>query len=370
MPLTDDQRAMLQLLLEGGQSYDDIASLLGIEVAEARSRARAALAEIGGADPDAEVGLTDYLLGQADPIGRADAVRHLQNDPRANELATRLAAQLRLLAPKAHLPDLPQPKRGRTAAPAPPPAAPGPAPAAPGQAPQPFPARLAGLPSRLAGGLGSLTRRQSQLLVGLGTAALLIVVAVLAVAGVFSGGDGDGAGETTTPTSTDPDLTIVELGPLQVTSQATGQATISQAGDQPFVQVNVSGLEPTSRGETYIVWLYASDQLAFPLGFFPIDQSGDFSGPAPIPAGIAPAVRQFGCVDVSRVAGQEVQRELARAIRRQRLPRYSGETVLRGEIAPSGEQGASGADANCAEAAAAAGEAAGGAGTPPTTPSP
>src|ERR671916_1661587 len=105
MPLKADQRAMLQLLLERGQSYDDIASVLGVSSDEVRERARAALRELGGADPDAEVGLTDYLLGQADPIGRADAVRHLQADPDALALAEELEAKLRLLAPDADLPD-------------------------------------------------------------------------------------------------------------------------------------------------------------------------------------------------------------------------------------------------------------------------
>ena len=41
VPITEDQRAMLQLLLEGGQSYADIGSLLGIDAGEVRSRARA-----------------------------------------------------------------------------------------------------------------------------------------------------------------------------------------------------------------------------------------------------------------------------------------------------------------------------------------
>src|SRR6476661_1373333 len=79
--LTDEQRAMLQLLLEGGQSYDDISSLLGITPDEVRSRARAALTEIGGADPDSQVALSDYLLGQADPIGRADVAGRPQPLP-------------------------------------------------------------------------------------------------------------------------------------------------------------------------------------------------------------------------------------------------------------------------------------------------
>ena len=113
MPLTDDQRAMLQLILERGQSYDDLAGVLGVGVDEVRSRARAALAELGGTDPDAEVGLTDYLLGQADPIGRADAVRHLQADPESAKLASgagRTAARSR---PEAALPQLPEPRERR-----------------------------------------------------------------------------------------------------------------------------------------------------------------------------------------------------------------------------------------------------------------
>src|ERR671914_2601653 len=110
MPLAQDQRAMLQLLLERGQSYEDIASLLGGSRDDVRRRARAALEELGGQDPDREVGLTDYMLGQADPIGRADAVRHLQSDPETLALAEKIAAQLQLLAPDAELPELPRAK--------------------------------------------------------------------------------------------------------------------------------------------------------------------------------------------------------------------------------------------------------------------
>ena len=109
---------MLQLLLERDQSYDDLASVLGVEPDEVHERARAALTELGGSDPDAEVGLTDYLLGQADPIGRADAVRHLQSDPEAQALAQKIAAQLQLLAPDADLPQLPGGKAKRAKRPA------------------------------------------------------------------------------------------------------------------------------------------------------------------------------------------------------------------------------------------------------------
>src|SRR6187200_1914980 len=104
MALRGDQRALLQLICERGQSYEDISGLLGVGVEEARAQAREALTELGGADPDAEVGLTDYLLGQADPIGRADAVRFLQDDPADHQLAVELCETLRAMYPAAELP--------------------------------------------------------------------------------------------------------------------------------------------------------------------------------------------------------------------------------------------------------------------------
>src|SRR5215207_8486316 len=107
MPLTPDQRAMLQLLLERDQGYAELATLLGVAESEVSARARATLAELGGADPDRNVGLTDYLLGQADPIGRADASRHLRADADDRALAATLVERLRELYPDAQLPRLP-----------------------------------------------------------------------------------------------------------------------------------------------------------------------------------------------------------------------------------------------------------------------
>jgi hypothetical protein len=180
---------MLQLLLERGQSYGDLASVLGVDEPEVRSRARAALTELAGTDPDREVGLTDYLLGQADPIGRADAVRHLKEDPADLALATELSQKLVLLAPEAELPRLPgeerrpRPRRSgsRLRVPAPlrrePSATSGRADASDGAG-----ARSGDAPA-------GRSRRQTQLIVGVGSGLVLLVAIVLAVAGVFSGGD-------------------------------------------------------------------------------------------------------------------------------------------------------------------------------------
>jgi hypothetical protein len=373
--LTDEQRAMLQLLLEGGQGYADIGSLLGISPEEVRSRARAALGEIGGADPDAQVPISDYLLGQADPIGRADAVRHLQSDPEANALAERLVAQLRLLAPKAQLPEVPAARGGRRApapsTPSPPPApAPPTTPGAPPSAPPP----AAGGPSireRIGGALGGSgpSRRQSQIAVGLGAGALLIIVVVLAVSGVFgSDDDGDGGGDATATatTTSNEDLTIVPLAPLGGGSGAQGQAVFARAGDQPVLQINLTGLGQAGKGETYIVWLYNSEAIAFPLARDRANQQGNLTGAAPVPQEIVPLLPQFGCIDVSLASAQETASALQEAAQGRTLPRHSGESVLRGEIPREGAEPASGAASSCDIAQPQAG---GGDGGQSTTPS-
>jgi hypothetical protein len=182
---------MLQLLLERGQSYDDLASILGVGPDEVRTRARTALTDLAGADPDRNVALTDYLLGQADPIDRADAVRHLKDDPEDLALVTELAQKLRLVAPEAELPRLPgedrQPRpRGSTRR----------------RLPKPL-KKLAPAPKESADGEPSpprttLSRRQTQGIVVAACATVLVAVGVLAIAGVFNSSS---SGSTTTSTS-------------------------------------------------------------------------------------------------------------------------------------------------------------------------
>ena len=198
--------------------------------------------EMGGADPDAQVALTDFLLGQADPIGRADAVRHLQNDPDANALASACVAQLRLLAPQAELPEIPAPRGGRAPRPAPAPRRPPPRRAAlPPQRPRPRPppasARLGRAGARSSAGsrgafkgIGS-SKRSSQLIVGDRRAGgSCSSSAVLAIAGVF-GGDDDGGSDEPTTTARRPTRTSRSSSSRRSSgdSGATGQAVFAQA---------------------------------------------------------------------------------------------------------------------------------------------
>ena len=357
MALTDEQRAMLQLLLEGGQSYDDIGSLLGIAPDEVRTRARSALGEIGGADPDAQVGLSDYLLGQADPIGRADAVRHLQNDPEANALAQRLVQNLKLLAPKAQLPEIPEPRGGRSApAPPPPPAAPTQTPSIPqssGAPPTPkgpgFASRVAGFFSSIGGSSG---KRRTQLLVVL-TAALALVIVVIVVA--TSGGSSEGSNCKGVDTAAAqqagvPTIKLVAAGAAadadcppsgQITLGATQQAANSQNQAATFaLQANAVHLPPTANGERYLLWLFKSDTQSLPLGQETVDASGNLTGGVPLIAQQVLLLPAFDSIRISKVNSTEAQ-QLGQALQQQGkkatgVIQFVGEPVLEGSISELG----------------------------------
>ena len=345
MALNDEQRSLLQLLL-GGQSYEDIGSLLGTDATQVRERARAAMTEVGGADPDAKVGLTDFLLGKADPIGRADAVRQLQNDPEANELASEIVSRLRLLSPSAQLPEIPPAKGGRRAA--------TPSPASSGSSEPSTPAggasksRRPGVPDVIKRvNLGDDRRRIAVVAAGVGALVLAIVLAVV----VFGGDDdgGGGGGDTETTLGGDEELLIVSLAPLSG-GDAAGQAVFAQAQDQPLLQINLTGLPPAGQDQNYIAWLYNSDRFAFPLARDRVGEDGNLTGTAAIPTQILPLLNQglFGCVDVSLASNEQTQAALQSAANSRQLPAHTGESVLRGQIpAQPGEEAPSGADSVC-----------------------
>lgn len=110
--LDSAQLALLRLVLERDFSYADLAELLGVGREEVRQRARGAIAALSASEIDREVQVTDYLLGQADPIERADVVNSLRTDPDLCFEVRGLVLKLRLLTPAGALPDLPRCEAG------------------------------------------------------------------------------------------------------------------------------------------------------------------------------------------------------------------------------------------------------------------
>lgn len=345
MSLTADQQATLQLLLERGQSYADLASLLGTDEDEVRSRARSALRALAGADPDRNVGLTDYLLGQADPIGRADVVRHLRDNPDDHRLASDLISELRSVVPGAELPRLPgEPRPGRLRrAPQ--------VPAGEGEAPV---GRVPGT-----GRLPSLSGSQSRLLIALGSGAILLIAVVLAVTGAFGGDDdgGDDAAATTATTTTDADANaaVDEIARVPLAASgggnAEGEAIFGLAtNDQAYVDVSITGLDPPPNDQTYVIWLLLDKQRGYPLSPIDVSENGSFQNRFAIPSAVLSVVANTRFVDVSIAPNQQLADLISEAEERVQRPNAQiadlilskpGQTVLSGEI-PAAEQGAAG----------------------------
>lgn len=343
MALKGDQIALIRLLCERGQGYEDISELLGVTPGEVRARARDALAELGGADPDSEVGLTDYLLGQADPIGRADAVRYLQGDSETLELAQRIEVRLAEVAPEARLPKLPEPRGKRRRA-----ATPGPgerveepsAPARPG-AGREGDVAPGSAPAAATGG------RQTRLLAGLAAATVLLLFVVLAVAGAFSGDEDSTtpttvtSGETTSPTGEDTrNITTIDLAPANGSGVGGTTRFGLVDGQQLYVDVELQGLDPSpSRTSAYFVWLMVGEDGGYPVNNpaqAPIDpdQNGSYSGRIAVPQPIAVTVG--GQATSVRVSSSEIPEIAAAAKRAARenapiLP-FIGTELASGEI--------------------------------------
>jgi len=294
--LPADQRAALGLLLKQGQSYEQIAGLLGIEADSVRSRAHAALEAVGPdagrrlpADRRGEI--ADYLLGQQGVSDREATRDFLAGSASGRAWARSVAGELRPLAGD-ELPEIPAE------------AEPAPAPesdsgARPAYEREPEPTRREQLRGgregdgegptygQLPGEGRPASRLGGALLLG-GIAIVLAVVIVLLV----SGGDDDGdKGSTVAPTQTTGTSTNARqpepIAQINLFSPAGGQRTVGLAqvyaqGPQRLVVVAGQGVAPGA----YALWLYNSPTSSRLLGFVPqrVGRDGRFATQGQLPA--------------------------------------------------------------------------------------
>ncbi len=281
MDLSDDQKALLRLLAQREQGYDDIAALKGLSVDQVREEVRAALAALDAPPPDPPP------PPQASPPPSA-------SEPHAE-----------------HKPE--------TAPPA--------APASPSSAPgmsKPRP----GVP---------VERRRLLLFAG---GALAIVAIVLGAIALFGGDSGSDAGAATNTDGTEivageeDKVTQAVLTPPSG-GDAAGRAVFGRLSQEEIVlQVTAENLEPSEKGTPYTVWLYRNPKLSLRIGTVQVGESGELGARFPIPTELLAYVAggAFNQVYVSRTSSAAYQREVARAKKDNAIPRYVGETVLTGKI--------------------------------------
>jgi hypothetical protein len=292
--LPPDQRAVLDLVLQRGRSYDDIARLLAIDRAAVRARALAAFDEIGpdtGLAPEARALITDYLLGQL-PAKVAEQTRdRLAEAPYERAWARVLASELSPVASKP-LPEIPEgTARARAGTGAGDASSSEPA-AQESTKPEARPPRRPERDRESGRRIPRPTDRPSSrrggvifLLVG----TIVVVLVVVVLIAVLSGGKSNkssstgtvaagttSAASTTTPsgsTGTTGTSTVkpkvigqVNMNPPSGTGAAKGAALVVQEGTSTGIILEASGLQPNSHN-AYAVWLSNTPSDSTRLGF-------------------------------------------------------------------------------------------------------
>ncbi len=294
MGLSDDQRALLRLLAQREEGYEDIAALKGLSVEQVRAEVKDALAEMQAA------GETPPPLPPPPPAKAEEPVA----EPTPPAVETKEAPE----------------------SPAPPPLPPV-EPKAQAKKPASRPSRPT-LPAE---------RRRLVLLTGGALAIVAVVLAAIAILGDSSDSgsspsEASGAGAETAAAESGK-LTQAVLEPADG-SDASGRAIFGRLKKEIVLQVTGENLQPTEEGQSYIVWLYRSPKLTLRIGSVGVDESGRLGARFAIPAELLAYVASgaFDQIYVSRADDAAYQAEVARAKKNKSLPRYTGETVLTGEI--------------------------------------
>jgi outer membrane biosynthesis protein TonB len=325
--LSDEQNAMLRLLASGEQGYDDIAALMGLSVTEVRAKVVGALAQLeaeGKPVPD----VPSPVVGGAKPA--AAAAPPAPSPPQPESSQPEPPAD----APSEPKPVTAEPPPKATAATTPPPSTP------------PSRGRTITLPS----GRGAW-------LLGGGIAAIVVIVVVILL--VSGGGGGNGSsttsGSTTPSAETGANESAAENAPGSESttgtkaptvaklvavdgSEAEGQATFGRIKNKLALAVEATGLEPTTNGTSYTVWLAQSPTKMLPLASTAVKASGkgagdiaaEFEVPVEVLAYLANGT--FAELAVTRTEDAKINAAIKVAKKEKTTPAYTGVEVLHGQI--------------------------------------
>jgi Anti-sigma-K factor rskA/Sigma-70, region 4 len=289
--LSDEQRAIIELILQRGQSYDQLAETLGMPESRVRELAREALVRLAPltarrVEQDWRGQLADYMLGQQSGPESTATRGHLRRSEAARSWARSLLDSLDGLYGDG-LPNIPDGDRGRS------------------KAPKAAPAERTGS-RRLAAPAGAAAGRRRLLVAG-GVLALILLGLLVWPIGLLTGDDDEG-GSSEQAADADTGGQSGQEGPA-------GIAVVAQQNGQRQVIVQAAGLQPTQRGQAYEVWLYNSPDDAKSIGAQVTDQRGQYQGANRLPSDY----QRYRFVDVSL---EQIDRDRS----------HSGQSVLRGRL--------------------------------------
>jgi hypothetical protein len=341
--LPPDQRAVLDLMLQRGRSYDDIARLLAIDRAAVRARALAAFEALGpetGIAPESRALITDYLLGQLPGRVAEQTREHLARSPYDSAWARVLASELGRVASRP-LPEIPdgsravapavgtaeaagEPGAGRSAGASPPAGAPR------------SRARGSRRPPRLTDRPSS--RRGGAIMLGLSALVVVAVVVVLIAvlsdgssskhssgAATASGGTHAGTSSASSTSTGASNAQVVAQSHLNApggSGQTKGVAIVVKESSAYGIVIEASHVPPNNHN-AYAAWLYNSPTDAYRIGFVSpaVGKGGKLQVGSPLPTN----ARQF--------------KQLLLTLETQSNPKSPGQIVLQGPFSLASSTG-------------------------------
>jgi Anti-sigma-K factor rskA/Sigma-70, region 4 len=301
--LSPEKRAIVELVLQQGKTYPELADMLGMPESRVRDLARDALVELApvsvrGVEDDWRGQLADYVLGQQTGPEATATKGHLRRSEAARSWARSLLDSLEQLYANGSVPAIPDGERGRAAR---------------------RPA-VAAAPSENTGARGGLSTAdpvmRRRLLAGAGAAALLLLLAVLVwPIGVLTGDD-----DSSDSTSNESAQAAAQTTPDQnqaATNGPAGVAVVVDRDGKKQLLVQAAKLAPSGQNEGYYVWLYNSPDDAKSLGGQVTDQQGNYQAIGAFPADYA----KYKYIDVTK-----------QAIGNSTNVKHSGQSVLRGPM--------------------------------------
>ena len=302
--LSAQQRAIVDLILKRGQSYDQLADTLGMPEARVRELARDALTSLApvsaaAVDEGWRAQIADYLLGQQAAPEAASPRGHLRRSEAARAWSGSVLDSLEHLYPKGELPTIPSGDSG-------------PEPKA--KADKPVKERKPSTPrAPLTPEAAAVVKRRRIAGIAAGAVALLFILLIWPV-GLLTGDDSDDDGDSKASARTEIVGQVV-LRPTASGSDDAGVAIVTRRNGRFQLSLQAQ-VEPTAQNQAYEVWLYNSPDDARSLGAQVTDAQGNFAGSANLPADY----RSYRFLDISR---ETVDRNAT----------HSGTSVLRARTA-------------------------------------
>jgi hypothetical protein len=286
--LSDEQRAIVELVLQQDKSYDELSDLLGMPERRVRELARDALVDLApisarGVEEDWRGQLADYVLGQqAGP--EVTATRgHLRRSEAARSWTRSLLDSLEQLYPNGNLPAIPEGERARERG---------------------SQRRLAASRTgETAGATVGKAIKRRRIMAAAGAIALLAIGILVWPGGVLTGGD-DGAGGAASGSNASGSQAAGGQA-ATIPGRRQGQAIIAEQGGKTQIIVTATGLDPSTPRTAYQVWLYNSEQDRKSLGATVTDQQGSLQSGTQLPADY----RKYSFIDVTSVSVQGSNRQ-------------------------------------------------------------